>query len=244
MLPRVLRRALGRGYPAADAPVEPPCRSSSRGIVKMSMKPCASCRLGVWVGRPSVGWAVNVCCVLSTVLTLRLSAPSGAEDLPLPRDADGWFVRTRAMAGVSHAAGEFSVLAPGATESEQVSADPQAYFGVGAGIGYRWQGWGIPLRAVLDGSLNFRHDTDVSAEFAGGLLAYENNLRVWDFRVSLLADLLRFRWGTVYVGGGIGAAHLESEVEIEAHPLVEESSEWKASPSIEAGIVFDGLFER
>ena len=173
--------------------------------------------------------------VLSTVLTLCLSAPSRAENLPLPADAEGWFVRTRAMAGVSHAAGEFSVLPPGATGSEQISADPQAYFGVGAGLGYRWQGWAIPLRAVLDASLNFRHDTDISAEFAGGLLAYENNLRVWDFRVSLLADVLRFRWGTVYVGGGIGAAHLESEVEIEAHPLVEESSEWKASPSVEAG---------
>lgn len=196
------------------------------------------------MGGQGGGEALKRLLVISTVLTLWLAGPSRAEDLPLPADAPGWFVRTRAMAGVSHAAGEFSVLPPGATLSEQVSADPQAYFGVGAGIGYRWQGWGIPLRAVLDGSLNFRHDTDISAEFAGGLLAYENNLRVWDFRVSLLADVLRFRWGTVYVGGGIGAAHLESEVEIEAHPLVEESSEWKASPSIEAGIVFDGVFER
>ncbi len=114
---------------------------------------------------------MKVLLVLSTILTLCLASPSRAEDLPLPADAEGWFVRTRAMAGVSHAAGEFSVLPPGATESEQVSADPQAYFGVGAGIGYRWQGWGIPLRAVLDASLNIRHDTDVSAEFAGGSLA-------------------------------------------------------------------------
>src|SRR5688500_789515 len=190
-------------------------------------------RLRVCLGGQRGGWAVKRLLVISTVLTLCLAGPSRAEDLPLPADAEGWFVRTRAMAGVSHAAGEFSVHPPGAIGSEQVSADPQAYFGVGAGLGYRWQGWGIPLRAVLDGSLNFRHDTDVSAEFAGGSLAYENNLRVWDFRVSLLADVLRFRWGTVYVGGGIGAAHLESEVEIEAHPLVEESSEWKASPSLE-----------
>ena len=182
--------------------------------------------------------------VLSTILTLCLPGISRAEDLPLPRDAEGWFVRTRAMAGVSHAAGEFSVLPPGTTDSEEVSADPQAYFGVGAGIGYRWQGWGIPLRAVVDGSLNFRHDTDVSAELPGGTLAYENNLRVWDFRVSLLADVLRFGWGSVYVGAGLGAARLESEVEIEAHPLVEESSDWRASPSLEAGIVFDGVFER
>ena len=182
--------------------------------------------------------------VCAAALACCLPATGLAQDLPLPTDIAGWYVRTRAIAGVSHAAGSFATLPPGASGSEQISADPQADFGVGTGLGYRWSAWGVPLRAVLDGSLNFRHDTDIAADFSGGALSYENNLRIWDIRLSLLADVLRRDWGTVYVGGGLGAARLESEVEIEANPLVTENGEWKISPSVEVGLVLDGAFER
>ena len=56
--------------------------------------------------------------------------------------------------------------------------------------------------------------------------------------------MLRFGWGSFYVGAGIGAARLETEVGIENTPIETDESEWKASPSFEAGLVLDGMFER
>jgi outer membrane immunogenic protein len=185
---------------------------------------------------------VSVCAFLAVCLP----AVASAQDLtaPSPGGMEGWFLRTRAIAGASHAAGSFSILPPGATGDDQTSYDPQENFGVGVGLGYKWNAFGVPVRAVVDGSLNFRHDTDVDAIFPGGVSNYENNLRIWDLRLSLLADVLRFGWGSFYVGAGIGAARLETEVGIENTPITMDESEWKASPSFEAGLVLDGVFER
>lgn len=191
-----------------------------------------------------MGWLLKRLLVCAVALTGSLPAAGLAQDLPLPADLAGWYVRTRVIAGVSHATGSFASLPPEAIESRQVSADPQADYGVGAGLGYRWAAWGVPLRTVVDGSVNFRHDTDVTADFPDGSLGYENNLRIWDLRLSLLADVLRRDWGTVYLGGGLGLARLDSEVEIEANPFHENNSDWKLAPSAEVGLVLDGVFER
>ena len=177
-------------------------------------------------------------------LALALPAPCLAQDLPTPADASDWFVRTRAIVGLSHAPGDFDTLPPGATGSDQTSYQPQEYFGAGVGLGRTFSLGAVPMRAVLDGSLNFRHDTDVDALFPGGSTEYQANLRTWDIRLSLLADILQFGWGRFYVGGGIGAALVETDVDIADSPVSVQNSEWKASPSFEAGIVFDGFSRR
>jgi outer membrane immunogenic protein len=161
-----------------------------------------------------------------------------------PAGESGWFVRTRAIVGLSSASGSFETLPPGAIGEDQTSDDLQAYFGAGVGVGRAFSAWGIPLRAVVDGSLNFRHDTDVDALFPGGVVEYQNNLQTIDLRASLLADVLHFGWGRFYVGGGLGAARVRNEVSIANTPVEEVNSEWKLSPSVEAGIVFEGFSRR
>lgn len=179
----------------------------------------------------------------AAVLACWLPGPAFAQDLPVPEDV-GWYLRTRAMAGVSHADGSFSTLPPAASGSEMTSYDPQENYGVGLGIGYGWSAWGVPLRAVVDGSLNFRHDTDVSAEFPSGSANYQDNLRIWDLRLSFLADVFRFDWGRIYAGGGFGAALLETDVAIDGTQVGTENDEWVFSPSIELGLALDGIFTR
>src|SRR5688572_5676238 len=115
-----------------------------------------------------------------------------AQDLLAPAGAYGWFVRTHANVGLSTASGEFEVAPPGAIGEDQTSYEPQEFFGAGAGIGRGFTAFGLPFRATVDGSLNFRHDTDVRADFPSGVFAeYQDNLQVWDIRASLLADVLR-----------------------------------------------------
>ncbi len=158
-------------------------------------------------------------------------------------DLTDWFVQTRFLGSVSSAPGDFATLPPGATGSDQTSYQPQEYFGAGAGLGYHFSAWGIPFSAVVDGSLNFRHDTDV-APLPAGAPNYHGNLQTVDLRLSLLADVLDLGWGRFYVGGGIGAARVRTEVEFEHTPTSVVNATWKASPSFEAGIAFTGFSRR
>lgn len=179
-----------------------------------------------------------------SVLTCLLPGAALAGDLPLPADT-GWFVRTRALIGLADSPGSFSTFPAGATGEHQTSYTPQEYFGVGAGVGYGFQAWGIPMRAVVDGSLNFRHDVDVDAKFPSGVATkYQGNIRTWDIRLSLLADVLRTGWGRFYVGGGLGASYVSTLSEIESIGQFEVNRQWKPVPSVEAGIVFDGFSRR
>ncbi len=172
---------------------------------------------------------------------LAVLAPASA--LALDPVTPGWFVDTRFLGSISSAPGDFSVLPLGATGSDQTSYQPQEYFGAGAGLGYEFSAWGVPFRAVVDGSLNFRHDTDV-VPLPAGTPNYKGNLQTTDIRLSLLADVLDLGWGRFYVGGGLGAARVQTEVEFEHTPVSVVHAEWKASPSFEAGIAFTGFSRR
>lgn len=173
-------------------------------------------------------------------LTLVAPASGSAQDLGGPPD---WFVQTRSIVGWSHAPGDFTALPPGATGGDQTSYQPQEYFGAGVGLGRELSLFGLPFRAVVDGSLNFRHDTDVAALPAGSP-EYAANLQTLDLRLSLLADIVDLGWGRLYVGGGLGAARVRTEVEIEGTPTSVVETTWKASPSAELGIAFTGFSRR
>ena len=56
--------------------------------------------------------------------------------------------------------------------------------------------------------------------------------------------MLDLGWGRFYVGGGIGAARVRTEVEFEHTPTSVVNATWKASPSFEAGIAFTGFSQR
>ena len=178
----------------------------------------------------------------ASALVLAAFAPAAgqAEMFPPQPGQPGWFVQTRFLGSLSSAPGSFSVLPPGATGDDQTSYQPQEYFGAGAGLGYQFSAWGVPFRAVLDGSLNFRHDTDVEP-LPAGAPRYQANLQTVDLRLSLLADVLDFGWGRFYAGGGIGGARVRTEVELENPPTSVVNVEWKLSPSFEAGIAFTGF---
>ncbi len=182
-------------------------------------------------------------CACAFVLAALLPTPGFALDAPAQTGPTNWFVRTDFLGGISSAPGSFATLPPGATGGHQTSYQPQEYFGAGAGIGYQFSAWGVPFRAVFDGSLSFRHDTDV-AVVPGGTPNYKGNLQTVDLRLSLLADVLDLGWGRFYVGGGIGAARVRTEVEFEGTPTSVVNAQWKASPSFEAGIAFTGLSRR
>jgi outer membrane immunogenic protein len=180
------------------------------------------------------------------VLAVFLPASALALELP-PQpgqpDPSGWFVRTYFLGSISSAPGSFAVLPPGATGGDQTSYQPQEFFGAGAGIGYQFSAWGVPFRAVFDSSLNFRHDTDVAA-LPAHTPNYKGNLQTIDLRLSLLADVLDLGWGRFYVGGGIGGTRVRTEVEFEGTPTSVVNTEWKPSPSFEAGIAFTGFSRR
>jgi outer membrane immunogenic protein len=177
------------------------------------------------------------------VLAAFSPAAANAQLFPPQPGEGGWFVQTDFLGSFSSAPGSFAVLPPGATGDDQTSYQPQEYFGAGAGIGYQFSAWGVPFRAVLDGSLNFRHDTDV-VPLPANVPGYKGNLQTIDIRLSLLADVLDFGWGRFYVGGGIGAARVRTEVELRNPPTSIVDVEWKASPSFEAGIIFTGFSSR
>jgi outer membrane immunogenic protein len=177
------------------------------------------------------------------VLAALLPTSGFALDFPAHSGQSGWFVEPWFLGSISSAPGSFAVLPSGATGGDQTSYQPQEFFGAGAGLGYGFSAWGVPFRAVFDSSLNFRHDTDV-AVVPGGTPNYKGNLQTVDLRVSLLADVLDFGWGRFYVGGGIGATRVRMEVEFEHTPTSVVNAEWKASPSVEAGIAFTGFSRR
>ena len=56
--------------------------------------------------------------------------------------------------------------------------------------------------------------------------------------------MLDFGWGRFYVGGGIGGTRVRTEVEFEGTPTSVVNTEWKPSPSFEAGIAFTGFSRR
>ena len=177
------------------------------------------------------------------MLAALLPTSGFALDFPAHSGQSGWFVEPCFLGSISSAPGSFAVLPPGATGGDQTSYQPQEFFGAGAGLGYGFSAWGVPFRAVFDSSLNFRHDTDV-AVVPGGTPNYKGNLQTVDLRLSLLADVLDFGWGRFYVGGGIGATRVRMEVEFEHTPTSVVNAEWKASPSVEAGIAFTGFSRR
>jgi hypothetical protein len=157
-------------------------------------------------------------------------------------DPTGWVFGVRAVAGASHDDTGFDTEPPGVTDTHEDSYDPQENFGAGAFAGYQWSAWGVPLRAELSGTWMYRHDADMVATMGAARRNYQNNLSIWDVRLSLLADVLHFSWGRVQVGGGLGAALLDSEVEIENAGETADNDEWKLSPSLQAGMTFDDVF--
>ncbi len=181
--------------------------------------------------------------VLAAGLAAAFSGTATAQETLVHPDPYGWVFGVRAIVGASHEDTGFDTPPPGAVDTREDSYDPQENFGAGAFAGYRWSAWGVPLRAELSGSWMYRHDADMVVDFtAAPRRNYQNNLTIWDVRLSLLADLLRYSWGSVYLGGGLGAAHLESEVTIAGTGDSADNKEWKLSPSVQAGVVFEDVF--
>jgi len=172
---------------------------------------------------------------------LGMGAAFAQNGLVHPTPDAGWYFGVRAIAGASDEDTSFRTVRLDATGTEEDSYNPQENFGAGAMVGYGFSAWGIPLRAELSGSWMYRHDADMRAFIPAGAVLYQNNLEIWDARLSLLADVLQFGWGRFYVGGGLGAALLNSEVEIEATGETANNDEWKLSPSAQAGLIFDDL---
>ena len=170
------------------------------------------------------------------------SGPAFSQETLVHPDPSGWVFGIRAVVGASHEDTGFDTEPPGVTDTHEDSYNPQENFGAGAFAGYQWSAWGVPLRAEVSGTWMYRHDADLVAETGSGRRNYQNNLGIWDVRFSLLADVLRFSWGSVNVGGGLGAALLESEVKIESTGDSSDNDEWKLSPSLQAGVVIDDVF--
>jgi opacity protein-like surface antigen len=171
--------------------------------------------------------------------------PAAAADqgLLVHPDPAGWIFGARAIVGASLDDTEFERPPQGAVETDEESYDPQENFGAGAFVGYEWGSWGVPLRAEVSGSWMYRHDADIVADFAAPPRGnYQNNLTIWDVRLSLLADVLTYSWGSLYVGGGLGAALLDSEVTLNATGESADNDEWKLSPSLQTGLIFEDVF--
>ncbi len=177
---------------------------------------------------------------------LFLIGPAAAADqaLLVHPDPGGWVFGARAIVGASHEDTDFDSEPAGAIDTDEDSYNPQENFGAGVFVGYEWMGWGVPLRAELSGSWMFRHDAVMVAEFAAPepRRNYQNNLTIWDVRLSLLADVLTYSWGSVYAGAGLGAALLDSEVTLNSTGESADNDEWKLSPSLQTGLVFDNVF--
>jgi len=167
-----------------------------------------------------------------------LPGPAASQETLVHPDPSGWVFGIRAVVGASHDDTGFETEPPSTADTFEDSYNPQENFGAGAFAGYRWSAWGVPLRAELSGTWMYRHDADMVAETGSGRRNYQNNLGIWDVRFSVLADVLRFSWGSVNIGGGLGAALLDSEVEIAGGGESADNDEWKLSPSLQAGLVF------
>jgi opacity protein-like surface antigen len=164
----------------------------------------------------------------------------GQEGFVHPSPDSGWYLGVRAIAGASGEETSFRTLPIGAIGADEDSYNPQENFGAGAFVSYAFSGWRVPLRAELSGNWLYRHDADMMALGLANPY-YENNLSIWDVRLSLLADVLDWGWGSLYFGGGLGAAFLDSEVSIVGISESADNSEWKLSPSAQAGLRFDDI---
>jgi opacity protein-like surface antigen len=183
--------------------------------------------------------------VRTLAVLLAAAGPAAAADqaLLVHPDPGGWVFGVRAIVGASHENTDFATEPAGAIDTNEVSYNPQENFGAGALVGYEWIGWGMPLRAELSGSWMYRHDADMVAEVAAPepRRNYQNNLAIWDVRLSLLADILTYSWGSIYVGAGLGAALLDSEVTLNSTGESADNDKWKLSPSLQTGLVFDDV---
>ena len=179
----------------------------------------------------------------AVVFACAIPTASLAQDgLVHPSPDSGWYFGARLLAGASDEDTSFQSLPAGAAIVQEDSYNPQENFGAGVMVGYGFSAWNIPVRAELSGSWMYRHDADMRAfDGVGTPTLYQNNLAIWDIRASLLADVLHFGWGRFYVGGGLGAARLESEVEISSTGVSADNTEWKLSPSAQAGLLFDDV---
>jgi opacity protein-like surface antigen len=181
--------------------------------------------------------------ILAVALFAIGPAAAADQQLFVHPDPGGWVFGVRAIVGASSEDTDFESEPAGAIDADEDSYDPQENFGAGAFVGYEWMGWGVPLRAELSGSWMYRHDADMIAEFAAPepRRNYQSNLAIWDVRLSLLADVLTYSWGSLYVGAGLGAAFLDSEVTLNGTGESADNDEWKLSPSLQTGLVFDDV---
>ena len=154
-----------------------------------------------------------------------------------------WYFGARLIVGASDEDTSFRTLPTGATGADEDSYNPQENFGGELLLGYGFTAWGLPLRAELSGGMMYRHDADMEVSGLANSY-YRNDLRFWDARLSLLADVAHFEWGRFYVGAGLGAAYLEPEVYVPGLGASADHSEWKISPSAQAGIIFDDVIGR
>jgi opacity protein-like surface antigen len=192
-------------------------------------------------GRHALKRLFAVALFLTGMPGLASAADVAAPDVFVHPDPNaGWYFGARAIVGASQEDTSFRTLPAGATGGEDNAYDPQENFGAGVMVGYGFSAWNVPLRAELSGSWMYRHDADALA-LGPPDTNYRNNLEIWDARVSLLADVLQFGWGRFYVGGGLGGALLNSDVTLEETGETADNSEWKFSPSAQAGLVFDDL---
>lgn len=164
----------------------------------------------------------------------------GQEHVANPEVDSPWYMGIRTMVGASHEETDFRTLPAGASDGDEDSYNPQESIGADFMLGYHFSACGIPLRAELSASCMFRHDADMMAVGLANPY-YENNLRIWDARLSLMADIADFGWGRFYVGGGLGAALLESEVSIVGLSESANNFDWRFSPSLQAGIIIDDV---
>jgi len=161
-----------------------------------------------------------------------------------PDDLTGWYVGFRAIVGASDEDTGFEVLPPGTISVGEDSYDPQENFGAGIAIGFRSEIHNLPVRTELSGSWMYRHDADMRVLSGAGTAMYQNDLAIWDARLSVLADVIQFSWGSFYFGGGLGVAFLDSAVQIEGTQTSADNEDWRFSPSVQAGLVINDVFKR
>jgi hypothetical protein len=103
--------------------------------------------------------------------------------------------------GLGHSEWLVSQQAGWRLDSERISYDPQEFFGVAAGIGYRWMP-GVS-RSVGSGWLrSITATTAMCGQITRRLQNYQANVRIWDVRFSMLARCAPVRVGQLYAAPG------------------------------------------
>ncbi len=91
-----------------------------------------------------------------------------------------------------------------------VNNDSDGTGGLGMALGYNWAKKGVPIRSEFEYSYRFRFDYDIRIANQAG---YENNLSSHVFFANAYYDFaIADRW-TAYLGGGLGIALNQSDVE-------------------------------